>query len=84
MRFMVSRAGTRRCYVYISLLCVGVKKRRKISSERVFCAFEKNLRFVSNATFTTKNDKEFEEKDSREMRALLLCVAVHKSSSSSI
>ena len=79
MRFMVSRAGTRRCY--ISLLCVGGvggKKQRKISSERVFCAFEKNLRFVSNATCTTKNDKEFEEKDSREMRALLLCVAVHK------
>ena len=44
----------------------------------MFCAFEKNLRFVSNATCTTKNDKEFEEKDSREMRALLLCVAVHK------
>jgi len=48
----------------------------------VFCAFEKNLRFVSNATCTTKNDKEFEEKDSREMRALLLCVAVQNSSSS--
>ena len=82
MRFMVSRAGTQRCY--ISLLCVGVgvKKRRKISSERVFCAFEKNLRFVSNATFTTKNKTEFEEKDSREMRALLLCVAVQNSSSS--
>jgi len=80
---MVSRAGTRRCY--ISLLCVGGvggKKQRKISSERVFCAFEKNLRFVSNATFTTKNKTEFEEKDSREMRALLLCVAVQNSSSS--
>ena len=74
---MVSRAGTRRCY--ISLLCVGVggKKQRKISSESEW-AFEKNLPFFSNATCTTKNDKEFEEKDSREMRALLLCVAVHK------
>ena len=48
----------------------------------MFCAFEKNLRFVSNATCTTKNKTEFEEKDSREMRALLLRVAVHKSSSS--
>ena len=53
MRFMVSRAGTRRCY--ISLLCVGDvggKKQRKISSESE-CAFEKNQPFVSNATFTT-------------------------------
>ena len=84
MRFMVSRAGTRRCY--ISLLCVGVggKKQRKISSERVFCAFEKNLRFVSNATCTTKNDKEFEEKDSREMRELCFCVWQYINSSSSI
>ena len=63
---MVSRAGTRRCYVYISLLCVGVKKQRKISSESER-AFEKNLRFFSNATCTTNsNDREFEEKEIQE------------------
>ena len=68
---MVSRAETRRCYVYIyiSSLCwcvVGGKKQRKISSESE-CERLKNLRFVSNATCTTKNETEFEEKDSREM-----------------
>jgi len=49
-------------YIYISLLCVGGKKQRKISSESER-AFEKNLPFFSNATFTTKNDREFEEKE---------------------
>ena len=44
----------------------------------MFCAFEKNLRFVSNATFTTKNKTEFEEKDSREMRELCFCVWQYK------
>ena len=74
---MVSRAGTRRCY--ISLLCVGVggKKQRKISSE----SERERLRKICASSRTPPSPPrttEFEEKDSREMRALLLCVAVHK------
>ena len=73
---MVSRAGTRRCYVYIYIFFVLVVRRkgqyRQSERERLrkICA---SSRTPPSPPRTTK----FEEKDSREMRALLLCVAVH-------
>lgn len=76
--YVITRGNT--ALFYISLLCVvvvGVEKERKISSERVFCEFEKNLPFSTPTSPPPRTTKNL----FREMRALLLCVVIHTSSS---
>ena len=76
---MVSRAGTRRCY--ISLLCVGVllvvRSKGKYRKSRESVRLRKICASSRTPPSPPRTKTEFEEKDSREMRALLLCVAVH-------
>jgi len=79
VRFMVSRAGTRRCY--ISLLCVGVllvvRSKGKYRKSRESVRLRKICASSRTPPSPPRTKDRFEEKDSREMRALLLCVAVH-------
>ena len=76
---MVSRAGTRRCY--ISLLCVGVllvvRSKGKYRQRRESVRLRKICASSRTPPSPPRTKDRFEEKDSREMRALLLCVAVH-------
>ena len=76
---MVSRAGTRRCY--ISLLCVGVllvvRSKGKYRKSRESVRLRKICASSRTPPSPPRTKDRFEEKDSREMRALLLCVAVH-------
>ena len=48
--------------MYLFFVLVLVLRSKGKYRQRRECAFEKNLRFVSNATFTTKNDKNLKKK----------------------